>query len=267
MRRLLTLALASAATLAIASPASASLVYDANATLNAQGFGSAPRDLTIQGNGNATVEGGCVGVTSSGGINVGGAGSCMTTDAAIDGNGTINTLHNETPPPDDNQKFGIPTIGELGLTTATDIGILFNVTDPGAGESVTVNDITLKFYDAANNLIGSIDGGSQFFSSSDIGNGSAGFIFTVQNLPGGSDEIAYVNNILGMAGSDAFHLALEATVTGVAGGPESFAIVNLSNPAPVPEPATWAMMLLGFGGIGFAMRRGRKQNGRLLQLA
>lgn len=29
--------------------------------------------------------------------------------------------------------------------------------------------------------------------------------------------------------------------------------------APVPEPATWAMMLLGFGGIGFAMRRGRRQ--------
>jgi hypothetical protein len=26
----------------------------------------------------------------------------------------------------------------------------------------------------------------------------------------------------------------------------------------VPEPATWAMMLLGFGGIGFAMRRRRR---------
>jgi hypothetical protein len=27
---------------------------------------------------------------------------------------------------------------------------------------------------------------------------------------------------------------------------------------PVPEPATWAMMLLGFGVVGFAMRRSRK---------
>jgi hypothetical protein len=35
----------------------------------------------------------------------------------------------------------------------------------------------------------------------------------------------------------------------------------------VPEPGTWAMMLLGFGGIGMAMRRGRKQSGRLLQIA
>ncbi len=33
----------------------------------------------------------------------------------------------------------------------------------------------------------------------------------------------------------------------------------------VPEPATWALMLLGFGGIGFAMRRGRKP--ALAQLA
>jgi hypothetical protein len=35
----------------------------------------------------------------------------------------------------------------------------------------------------------------------------------------------------------------------------------------VPEPDTWAMMLLGFGGIGFAMRRTRKESGRLLQIA
>lgn len=34
----------------------------------------------------------------------------------------------------------------------------------------------------------------------------------------------------------------------------------------VPEPATWAMMLLGFGGIGMAMRR-RRRDGRLLQIA
>jgi hypothetical protein len=35
--------------------------------------------------------------------------------------------------------------------------------------------------------------------------------------------------------------------------------------AAVPEPATWAMMLMGFGAIGFAMRRRRRP--ALLQLA
>ena len=260
MRRVLTLALATTAVL-IATPASASLVYDATATLTAQGFGSAPRDLSIQGHGNATIEGGCVGVTSTGAINVGGTGSCMGTDAAIDPNGYINTLHDETPPPTDNQKFGIPTVSQLGWTSAADIGILFNVTDPGAGESVTLNDITLKFYDANGGLLGSIDGGSKFFSSTDIGNGSAGFIFTVQ----GQNEIDYVNNILATGGST-IYTALEGTVTGVAGGPETFAIINLNRPTAVPEAATWAMMLLGFGGIGMAMRRSRK-GASLLQIA
>lgn len=36
--------------------------------------------------------------------------------------------------------------------------------------------------------------------------------------------------------------------------------------AAVPEPGTWAMMLLGFGGIGFAMRRSRR-SGALAQVA
>jgi len=41
-----------------------------------------------------------------------------------------------------------------------------------------------------------------------------------------------------------------------------------SVPAPIPEPATWAMMLLGFGGIGFALRRGRRRGKpTLMQIA
>jgi hypothetical protein len=35
----------------------------------------------------------------------------------------------------------------------------------------------------------------------------------------------------------------------------------------VPEPATWGMMLLGFAGIGMAMRRSRRRSGALMQIA
>ena len=41
--------------------------------------------------------------------------------------------------------------------------------------------------------------------------------------------------------------------------------IGLPVPGPVPEPASWAMMLVGFTGIGFAMRRRRKLG--LLQIA
>ncbi len=32
----------------------------------------------------------------------------------------------------------------------------------------------------------------------------------------------------------------------------------------VPEPSTWAMMLMGFGAVGFSMRRSRKKNFKVL---
>ena len=38
-------------------------------------------------------------------------------------------------------------------------------------------------------------------------------------------------------------------------------------PAAVPEPATWAMMLIGFGGVGFQMRRQRRSGRPLTQAA
>lgn len=47
----------------------------------------------------------------------------------------------------------------------------------------------------------------------------------------------------------------------VAGGTIRYGTVNIGsvpNPGAVPEPATWAMMLIGFGGIGYSVRRRRK---------
>ena len=43
--------------------------------------------------------------------------------------------------------------------------------------------------------------------------------------------------------------------------------IGVGTPGPVPEPATWGMMLLGFAGIGMAMRRSRRRNGALMQVA
>ncbi|QMW24728.1 PEP-CTERM sorting domain-containing protein [Sandaracinobacteroides saxicola] len=53
---------------------------------------------------------------------------------------------------------------------------------------------------------------------------------------------------------------------GVEGKPTTdgfFAIDNLTiaSAAAVPEPATWAMMIMGFGLVGVSMRRGRRVMG------
>lgn len=52
------------------------------------------------------------------------------------------------------------------------------------------------------------------------------------------------------------------------GGQSLTAYAKLGSGAPaVPEPATWALMLVGFAGIGFQMRRSRKRSTRLMQVA
>jgi hypothetical protein len=48
--------------------------------------------------------------------------------------------------------------------------------------------------------------------------------------------------------------------------PYGSAIGTPTNITAVPEPATWAMMLVGFAGIGFTMRR-RRQGKALMQIA
>ena len=57
-----------------------------------------------------------------------------------------------------------------------------------------------------------------------------------------------------LLGSGTYTLTIQGTrgTTGSFGGNVAFTA------AAVPEPATWAMMLFGFGAVGFAMRRRRQ---------
>lgn len=49
-------------------------------------------------------------------------------------------------------------------------------------------------------------------------------------------------------------------VNGTSGGGASFAgTVSVSPVSPIPEPSTWALMLLGFGVVGYSLRRRRQR--------
>lgn len=63
-----------------------------------------------------------------------------------------------------------------------------------------------------------------------------------------------------------FSIALNNVSFGTPGTANVGGTITLLTPS-VPEPATWAMMLLGFGAVGFAMRRTRPRTAGLLQQA
>lgn len=81
-------------------------------------------------------------------------------------------------------------------------------------------------------------------------------LFNILNPSNGT--VTFTNG--GLAGGATAWFTLEENLATIQGGVQ----VGLG---AVPEPATWAMMLLGFCGIGMAMRRGRKTNDRGLQPA
>jgi len=245
-------------TFALPGTASAGLIFQSAILASAQGFGNAPRDLTLQSVGSSVTESGSVGVAVGGGITLG---TPISDSSVFLGNGisTLTGTTNMEAPLADNQKYGIPTIGSLGIASASQIGILFNAAEPN-GDSINVVDLTLKFYTSTGTFLGAIDG-QQDFRGTNPGNGVAGFTFVVD-----SAQQSFVNGLLGIGGAGTT-LALEATLADFAGGPETFLIYNTNNTrgpggpgtggpgTSVPEPGTAALLGLGLLGALFSRRK------------
>ncbi|MBW6527050.1 FxDxF family PEP-CTERM protein [Sphingomonas sp. RHCKR7] len=77
---------------------------------------------------------------------------------------------------------------------------------------------------------------------------------TITRMSNGAFEVAFINNVPIVAG-ELNRLVVNGVSrgNGAYGGQATFTPVN----SAVPEPATWAMMIMGFGVVGYAMRRRR----------
>jgi hypothetical protein len=133
--------------------------------------------------------------------------------------------------------------------------ILFDNEGPGAVEIDFANPITsILHLEAQANLFGlytatltAFDGATNLGSVSDNSDNEGGPEGTIPFL---NFSGTHITKILVSTTNDSLGLALGGT-----GGTN-----NPPPPPGVPEPATWAMMLLGFGGLG-AMLRSRRRYG------
>lgn len=96
-----------------------------------------------------------------------------------------------------------------------------------------------------------------------IGSSTPGLMFTDVTLTGGGSTITMAPPAFHVFTLDAVPLLANTnytlTMTGNSGGIAGAISGNITiMPAAVPEPATWALMLLGFGAIGVSFRRRRE---------
>lgn len=76
------------------------------------------------------------------------------------------------------------------------------------------------------------------------------------SIPSGVQHASYTFNYTGTTTSNVLSFLASGTPNGA---PPVALLDNVSLIAAVPEPATWAMMLVGFGMIGAAVRRRQRQ--------
>jgi len=157
-----------------------------------------------------------------------------------------------------------PTTVSVTGPTTTNAGVDFSIGFSDSGVSNPFNEL-LVF---TNSLAGSysitltsvgVGGNDADFDAVYLTGGSIIGQLDIPELMASSDPLEIFAKLGFGLGAGTYTLHLEGTSTGdgAFGGNVAF--------VAVPEPATWGMMLLGFGAIGFAIRRRRRP--ALMQIA
>jgi hypothetical protein len=98
------------------------------------------------------------------------------------------------------------------------------------------------------------------FTSVVLNNSASNFAFNISNGVFDSASREMIPLISGAVNT--------LTISGQSFGDASYSgTLSFGQTAAVPEPSTWAMMLIGFGAVGFSMRRRRRASARLMQVA
>ncbi len=120
---------------------------------------------------------------------------------------------------------------------------------------LTVGSIYTLTFDWASGQIASRTGATT--EGLNVQVGSLNLNLTPRNTPsGGSTPWASVTaNFTATGANQTLSFLANGTPSGL---PPVALLDNVSVRGAVPEPSTWAMMLMGFGGVGFSMRKRRR---------
>lgn len=216
--------LAVVAALALGATAShASLVFDGKYMESGTGLDQRAI-LTLQSPANTTNEAGSVAWNGS-------------TDVAT-GDVTASMNHNKT-----------LSIAETGSMAAGDLRIVFNIAEPGNFDANTLNlqDLQLNIFSSTGTTLWSSgEFADAMLMGTDLGVGKSGYVFKLD-----ATQAADAQNYF----SGTNRVGLSASITGATGAPESFYLTT----APIPEPETYALMLVGLGLLGATARRRMQQ--------
>lgn len=219
----------------LASTAHADLVRLPNVNLTGQGIGAVTTVLTLQGAPSST---------ESGYVDFAGA----TFGSASTGNSQSRTF----------------TFGSLGITSASQLALIVNLSEPNSETPPSVTATTSgsisSFADLISLTVYSADGlkfethtykGDPTLVQVAGGVGGSGLVFGLN----AAEQMQVDAFIAANAGIEVF--AVGATFANSAGGNDVIQVSKIN--AAIPEPETYALMLAGLGVVGFMANRRRKQ--------
>jgi hypothetical protein len=221
--------------LSAALPAHAMLVLQGPEDFNGTGLGSVNTVLTLQSPANSTDEEGSV------------ARMVGSTTDVISGDAMTGASQTQT-----------RSIEELGITSASDIRVVFNALEPGNGaNSISLDDLVLTIFSPTGTELFSTGAFTPIdFADTFTGAGNSGFVFALDAAQAAAAQAAA---FAGDFGANLF--GLSASLSDATGGFETFFVASAGGVPPIPEPQTYALMLAGLGAIGFmAFRRRRPED-------
>ena len=210
------------------APAQASLVQLSDVNLTGQGIGAQTTVLTLQSPGSSTTE--------TGGVNF---------DGSVFGDAKTGASQSTT--------F---TFAQLGISNANQLALIVNLSEPGSENPPSVGPytISLNAFSSTGTPLGTFTGSGTQLNQINGGVGGSGIVFGLD-----AQQAGILNTALLTPGNEVF--TVSASFSNAQGGLDVIQAAGIT--AAVPEPATWAMMLLGFAGLGFMGYR-RKISFRLV---